>query len=145
MDYEALKKYRNESNPFAKLLGIVLEDISRGCAKATLSVDTKNLSLYGSAHGGCLFTLADLVSGAACSTFGYVAVTATATYNFLRSAELGDVLTGSAVCRKQGRHLCTFYVTVENQNKVLLGTACFTYYLLDKPILIPGSTSSEVS
>lgn len=141
MDYKALKKYRNETNPFAKLLGIVLEDISHGSARAVLTIDPENLSLYGSAHGGCLFTLADLVSGAACSTFGYVAVTATATYNYLRSARLGDVLTGTAVCTKQGRHLSTFDVSIVNQEETLLGTACFTYYLLDNPIDISAYSS----
>lgn len=132
MDFEALKKYRNENNPFAKLLGIVIEELSLGYAKARLTVTEEKTSLYGSAHGGSCFTLADLVSGAACSTYGVIGVTATATYNFLHSAALNDTLTGIAVCRKQGRHLCIYDVTITNQDGRVIGTACFTYYILSK-------------
>ena len=135
MDFEALKRYRNESNPFAKLVGIVIEYLSLGYAKASLTVTEEKLSLYGSVHGGCCFTLADLVSGAACSTYGVIGVTATATYNFLRSAALHDTLTGVAVCRKQGAHLCSYDVTITNQDDKLMGTACFTYYILNKNVI----------
>ena len=70
------------------------------------------------------------------ASHGYLAVTVNANYNFLRSAQLGDVLTAEAQESKHGRTLSFFDVRITNQDGTLLGTGIFTFYRLDRKIEI---------
>ena len=65
-------------------------------------------------------------------------MTVNANYNFLRSAQLGDVLTAEAQESKHGRTLSFFDVRITNQDGTLLGTGIFT-------LLPPGSEDRDLS
>ena len=92
MDYKKLRDTRNSSNPFARRLGIFVEEIGPGYARAVKDITAEDANPVGVAHGGCYFSLADTACGSAMASHGYYAVTVNASYNFLRSAKLGDHL-----------------------------------------------------
>lgn len=92
MDYKKLRDTRNSSNPFAQRLGIFVEEIGPGYARAVKDITAEDANPVGVAHGGCYFSLADTACGSAMASHGYYAVTVNASYNFLRSAKLGDHL-----------------------------------------------------
>lgn len=131
MDYEKLLEYRNTRNLFPIKLGIFAEEIGPGYARVTKTVEKSDLNAGGGAHGGLLFTIADTAAGTAMASYGHFTVTVSATYNYLRGAKEGDILTSEARVIKQGNTLCVLDVTVKNQNDVLIGTSSFTYYMLD--------------
>lgn len=134
MDFQKLIEFRNTHNPFAQKLGIVVEDVGEGTCRAAMPVREDELNPVAAVHGGALFTLADVTTGAAMASHGYFAVTVSANYNYLRSAALGDIVTAEAREVKGGKSLCVFDVTLTDQTGKLLGTGTFTYYRLDKPI-----------
>ena len=70
------------------------------------------------------------------ASHGYYAVTISATYNFMRSAKLGDRLIAEARETKSGRNVSFFDVEVRDQNGTLLGSGSFSYYRLDKEIVL---------
>lgn len=144
MDFEKLKYYRNTCNPYAQKLGIVIEELNTGYARATMRVMDDEVNPFGRAHGGCCFSLADITSGAACFTYGVQSATANASYNYLGAGKGGEILTAEAVTIKRGGHLCFFDVRVTNEEGKLIGTGCFTYYMFDKPLIIdtPPTASS---
>ena len=109
MDYEKLRDTRNSTNPYAKRMGIFVEEIGPGCARAVMDVTPDD---------------------------GYYAVTISATYNFVRSAKLGDRLIAEARETKSGRNVSFFDVEVRDQNGTLLGSGSFSYYRLDKEIVL---------
>lgn len=134
MDYQKLKDSRNSTNPYANRLGIWVEEIREGYARATKTVGPDDLNPVNVPHGGVYFSLADTASGSAMASHGYYAVTVNASYNFLRSGQPGDVLIAVAREVKPGRTLSVFDVQISNQDGVLLGTGTFTFYRLNKQI-----------
>ncbi len=136
LDFEKIMKYRNQRNRFARKLGIVVESISPGAARVTKTIEEDDLNPLGRAHGGVYFTLADSAAGSAMVSRGYTAVTMSASYNFFRSAEAGDVVTAEASEVKTGKTICVYDVRVTDQNGNLLGTGTFTFYQLEEKIEI---------
>ena len=136
MDFEKLRGTRNRANPFAKLLGIYIEEIGPGYARASMEIAAQHFNPVGVAHGGCYFSLADTACGSAMSSHGYLCVTVNSTYNFMRSAKLGDRLVAEARETKSGRTLCFYDVDVRDQNGTLLGNGIFTFYKLDQKITL---------
>lgn len=113
MDYKKLRDTRNSSNPFAQRLGIFVEEIGPGYARAVKDITAEDANPVGVAHGGCYFSLADTACGSAMASHGYYAVTVNASYNFLRSAKLGDHLVAEARETKPGRTLCFYEVEID--------------------------------
>ncbi len=134
MDFEKLAAYRNEHNPFARKLGIHLEEIRQGYARAVKIVEPEEANPAGVTHGGVYFTMADVACGAASSSWGYVTVTLNAQYNFLRSAKVGDRLVAEAREVKHGRTVNVYEARVTDQAGALLGTGTFTFYQMDQRI-----------
>ena len=134
MDYKKLIAYRNTQNPFAQQLGIVVEEIGPGYARAVKTVTEKDLNPTARAHGGLYFTMADVAAGSASAASGWMAVTLNANYNYMRSAVMGDTLTAEAREIKTGRTVCVFDIRITDQNGTLLGTGTFTFYRLDQKI-----------
>lgn len=134
MDFERLKRYRNESNAFARKLGIVVEEISSGYARAVKTVLDDEVNPAQTAHGGVYFTLADVTSGAASSSHGFASATVSADYHYLRSCHAGDTLLAEAREVKSGRTLCVYDVQITDQHGTLVGAGTYTYFILDKPL-----------
>lgn len=134
MDFEKLAAYRNAHNPFARKLGIHLEEIRQGYARAVKTVEPEEANPVGVTHGGVYFTLADVVCGAASSSKGYMTVTVNALYNFLRSAKVGDRLIAEGREIKRGRTVNVYEARITDQEGALLGTGTFTFYQLDQKI-----------
>lgn len=134
MDFEKIIAFRNEHNPYAKRLGILVEELSRGYARVTKTVTEEDLNPLGFAHGGLYFSMADTASGSAMASHGHMAVTVNAAYNYFRSAKVGDTLTAEAREVKSGRTICVYDVRVTDQNGTLLGTGTFTFYQLPQEI-----------
>ena len=60
----------NKDNIYVQNLKIELADMSLGYVKGKMMVTEDVLNPYGSVHGGCLYSLADIVSGIAACTYG---------------------------------------------------------------------------
>lgn len=134
MDLKKLAEFRNAHNPYASLLGIRVEEIGSGTARVTLHLEDKHLNPVGVPHGGVYFSMADTAAGSAMASHGFFAVTVNASYNFLRSAKLGDRLTAEAREVKSGRTISVFEVRITDGAGTLLGSGSFTFYRLDREI-----------
>ena len=134
MDLQKLAEFRNENNPYAALMGIRVEEIGPGTARAVVPLKEKHLNPVGVPHGGVYFSLADTACGSAMASHGYYAVTISTSYEFLRSGRPGDTLTAVATEVKGGRTICVYDVRITDQAGTLLGTGTFTFYKLDRKI-----------
>ena len=103
MDFQKMIQYRNERNLFTKKLGIVLEELGPGYARVTKTVEAEDANPIGVPHGGLYFTMADNACGSAMASHGYAAVTLNASYQFFRSARVGDHLIAEAQEVKYGK------------------------------------------
>ena len=129
VDYKRLIEIRNARNNFTKKLGIRLEALSAGYARAVKIVEEDDLNPLGRTHGG-----ADNAAGSAMSARGYMAVTLNASYSFFRSASVGERLIAEASEVKTGKTICVYDVRVTNQDGDLLGTGTFTFFQLEQKL-----------
>lgn len=134
MDYQKIKDFRNNRSRFAQRLGIVVEQVGSGYARAVKTITEEDLNPLARAHGGVLFAVADTACGSAAASYGYQSVTLNASYSFLWGGSAGDVVTAEAKEIKHGKTVSVYEALVTNQNGRLLGSATMTFYTLDKPL-----------
>ena len=138
MDYKKLAEQRTRSNPFALFVGINITKIEEGYAEVELKLRPEHLNPVGIVHGGCLYTMADVVTGAACASLGTQAVTVSGEYHYLAPAPANmKVATAAAKCIKSGKTICVFDVEVFAEDRTVIGKGTFTVFrLVNKPIVI---------
>lgn len=134
MDYERLRAFRNERNPFPRRLGIYVEELRPGYARAVKTVTEEDLNPIQVTHGGVYYTLADTACGSVMAAYGTMAVTINSAFSFLKSAPAGERLTAEARELPGGRSVCVLEVRVTGGEGELFATGTFTFRRLDKPI-----------
>ena len=96
-------------------MGMELLLCAPGRARMRMQVREFHLNGHGICHGGFIFTLADSTFAFACNSHNNNAVAASASIEFLKPAQLGDVLTSTGVEQVLiGRH-GVYDMTVRNQ------------------------------
>ena len=86
-------------DPYAEFLGARVEAVEPGYSRVTLTVDDHMLNFHGVAHGGLIFSLADVAFAAASNARGQTAVALQVSVSFMRAARAGDHLV--AECRER--------------------------------------------
>src|SRR4051795_493729 len=85
------------ADPLAVHLGIELQEIRPGYARATMTVGPQHLNAVGTAHGGATMALLDVVHGAVSNSQGTVAVAQDVHTEFLSAGRSGDQLVAEGV------------------------------------------------
>jgi acyl-CoA thioesterase len=80
------------ADPLAAHLGITLEEIRPGYARASMAVRETTLNAVGTAHGGATMALIDVVHAAVSNSHGTVAVAQSVHTEFLTAGRPGDTL-----------------------------------------------------
>ena len=81
---------RLAADPLAGHLGITLEQVRPGYARAAMTVDDRLLNAVGTAHGGATMALLDVVHAAVSNSHGTVAVAQDVHTEFLAPGRPGD-------------------------------------------------------
>ena len=81
---------------FAKLVGMKLLEVQSGFARATLEITEHIVNVHQMAHGGAIFSLADLACESAGNSFGEPAIALQTNIHFLAAGKCGDLLTATA-------------------------------------------------
>ena len=101
-------------------MGMQLVFCKPGQAQMTMQVTKAHLNGHQICHGGFIFTLADSTFAFACNSHNKVAVAAFASIDFLKPAQLHDVLTCDGPERVlSGRH-GIYDMTVRNQHNEVI-------------------------
>lgn len=99
-----------------RALGVKLEEIRLGFARASMRVTKSMVNGQNVCHGGLIFMLADSAFGVAANTHNQRALAASCSIDFLSPAYLDDELTAvAAEVERKGRH-GVYDVRVANQN-----------------------------
>lgn len=135
MNYEKLIQMRDRQNPFSVFLGIKTTKIENGYAEVELKLKPEYLNPTKVVHGGCLYTLGDVASGAAAASFGTKAVTISGEYHYLAAAKNTEKIKACAKCIKPGKTLVFFDVELTDDHGNLIGKGMFVYYRLLEEII----------
>ncbi len=133
LTYDEIRELCNTTNPFANNLGIEVKEIKEGYSRVEVPVHDGLLNLAGSVHGGMLFTLCDVASGAAASSYQNKATTVDSSFHFLRPALNCKKLCAIAKEVKHGKRIMVFDVEVFNEDEKLLCKGIYTMMQLKFP------------
>ncbi|MEZ4526779.1 MAG: hotdog fold thioesterase [Desulfobacterales bacterium] len=104
---------------FARHTGIELLEISPGRAKARMEIREDHKNGMGVAHGGAIFTLADLVFAAASNSHGIPALAVNVSISYLKKVSDG-ILTAEAAEISLNPKLASYTVEVRDENRELV-------------------------
>ena len=119
-----------------RALDIAVEVNVVGQAEARMEVRAEMLNGHDVCHGGYLFTLADTAFAYACNSQNQITVAAGASIEFLRPAQLGDIVVATAVERHRGGRTGTYDVQVCNQKGVDVALFRGRSYSTRKPLIV---------
>jgi acyl-CoA thioesterase len=107
---------------FAKLAGTNLLELQPGFARAALKVTDNTVNVHDMAHGGAIFTLADLACEAASNSYGATAIAVQTNIHFLAAGRCGDLLTATAKMTSRVESFGVIDFEITNQSGQLLST-----------------------
>jgi acyl-CoA thioesterase len=116
-----------ERDAYASHLGIELETVEVGYARARLQVEPVHANMYGMVHGGAIFSLADFVFQAASNSHGVLAVSVQANITYLQAPQT-KILYAEASEVSRTRRLATYSIRVTEEGDRLVAMFQGTVY-----------------
>ena len=129
------------ADPFAILLGITIDSIKPGYARASMSITHDMLNAATTAHGGAMMALIDVVHAAVSNSHGTLAVAQHVHTEFLNAGSVGDVLTCEGVELSLTKRTAVFRIDVWAESREgraerqLVSTALARVFRIGKPWL----------
>ncbi len=120
----------NHSSDFLSFQGIQLLEAENGSSLVTMDVNKSISNIYGTVHGGALFSLADTAAGSACYSRGRKCVTLNSTIHFIRPG-ISGILTARGKEIHRGNKTGLYEVTITNEKEEPVCSASFTFFLID--------------
>lgn len=106
--------YNND--PFSKLLGMELIEITEGFCKLQMKVSKEMLNGFSIAHGGITYSLADSALAFASNSRGIQSVSIETSINHLSKVVEGDILTAITEEKNLTGRTELYIVNITNQN-----------------------------
>lgn len=124
-------------NPFMQELNMKILEIERGYVKGRLQVTDKVLNPYGSVHGGCLYSLADITAGLAACTYGVYSSTIDGTMEYILPAIDTRYIICEAKEIRQGMHVSQYEAFLYDDKEQLVDKAVFSFYMMNRAVVVP--------
>ena len=121
------------ADPLAAHLGIELEQVRPGYARAGMTVGPAQLNAAGSAHGGATMALIDVVHAAVSNSHGTLAVAQDVHTEFLAAGRLGDRLTAEGVELHRSGRTAVYRIDARAGDGRLVATALARVFRLGTP------------
>ena len=116
----------------AGLLGITVESFDEnGKGTVSMPLDERHHNVLGNAHGGAIFTLADMAFAAGCRGAGILCVSAQCSISYLLPGECGP-LRARACPVKLGSTLAVFDIQVYDAAGRTIARAVMTGYIIKR-------------
>jgi acyl-CoA thioesterase len=121
-----------ERDAFARLLGIRIVEASPGYAKTAMDLTDDLKNGAGIAHGGAVFSLADLALAIASNSHGKLCLAISSTITYVRPGA-GATLYAEAQEVSLGGKMGTYAITITNDDGVTVAACQGTVYRKDVP------------
>ena len=129
---------RSKEEPFGRLLGMEVVEVSSGNAVVQMSVKPELTNIFGATHGGALFSLIDEAFQLACNTHGVLSVALNVSITYAAAPEPGILLEAKASeihrTNRTASYSCEVY---QKKDSKLIATAQALAYRTSKQIETP--------
>jgi acyl-CoA thioesterase len=115
-------------DPWAKYLGIELEEVSESYARCSITVGPENINAVERAHGAFIYALVDQAFAVACNSNGNRAVALNVSINYISSAAQGERITAEAKPVSISRKISVWSIQVRGESGGLVAAAQCTAY-----------------
>ena len=126
-----------EKDAFAKVYGIVLDDLTETTIRMHMQLRADMLNLFQRPHGGAIYALADAAFSVLANNSNNISVALDCSISYHNSPEPDALLTveGETLSSTRGTGVYLFKVfTPQNNTKKLIATMKATVYRTGKPI-----------
>src|SRR3954447_18264695 len=124
---------RLAADPLAGHLGISLEQVRPGYARASMTVGPRLLNAVGMAHGGATMALLDVVHAAVSNSHGTVAIAQDAHTEFLAAGAEGERLVAEGFELHRSNRTAVYRIDARAQDGRLVATALARVFRTDRP------------
>ncbi|HLM04921.1 MAG TPA: hotdog fold thioesterase [Blastococcus sp.] len=124
---------RLAADPLAAHLGITLDQVRPGYARASMTVAPTHLNAVGMAHGGATMALLDVVHAAVSNSHGTVAIAQDVHTEFLAAGKPGDRLEAEGVELHRSSRTAVYRIEARAQDGRLVATALARVFRTDRP------------
>ena len=129
-----ISSHIDESDGFAKNLGLKLEHFEPGRARVSFALDERHKNGVGLAHGGALFAAADLAFAAASNACqGGAMLNVCSSITYLKAGKVGPIV-AEAEEERSGKTLGTYNIRITDGEGELIAvcriTGCRTDHLV---------------
>ena len=119
------KKVQEE--PLARLLNIRLKDVDDGYARCEMEFTDSMENLYGSAHGGAMFSLIDEAFEISSNSHENVAVALNMNVTYMKPPKKGSTLTAESGEINRTRRTASYYITVKDDTNLIAVCQALVY------------------
>ncbi|MDR1857382.1 MAG: PaaI family thioesterase [Desulfovibrio sp.] len=131
-----MKNYVSDHDKLVRLMGMTIESVTTESARVTMPLLEQHRNGMGMAHGGTIFSLADVAFGAAANAETSTAVVSlNTTIQYLRAGQSSPLVAVSHLIRG-GSHIVTYDVEVFDGSGALIAKCLCTGYHTNFPL--PG-------
>lgn len=121
-------------NSYMQELKIEILEIERGYVKSRMRVTDRVLNPYGSVHGGCLYSLADITAGLAACTYGVYSSTINGNMEYVIPAIDTEYILCEAKEIRQGMHVSQYETFLYDDKGELVDKADFSFYMMNRAV-----------
>ena len=125
---------RAKAQKIAERLGIVLEEVGPGYARATMVCREDMSNIMGMIHGTALFALMDEVFQAAVNSHGTIAVALNMSLTFHQAPKFGEILTATGREIHTSRRLATCLIEATDASGALVASCQALAYRKNQPL-----------
>lgn len=130
---EAIRRWFDRE-PFAKMMGMRLEEIGQGYALVELKLAEQMMNIFGTTHGGAVFSLIDGAFEVAANSYGTVAVALNVNVSYINPSAFGDTLRAEAREVSRSRRISTYLIQVKNDKGELIASCQAMAYRKKDPL-----------
>ena len=124
---------RLAADPLAVRLGIDLEQVRPGYARASMTVGPDLLNAFGLAHGGATMALLDVVHAAVSNSHGTLAIAQDVHTEFLAAGRPGDRLVAEGLEVHRSTRTAVYRIEASAQDGRLVATALARVFRTGRP------------
>ena len=117
-----------KKNTFISYFDLEIVELGPDKTVGRIPFAEKLLNPYGTAHGGCLYAIADTVGGTLANMNGRLVTTVNGSMNYLEPACDTEYIYCEAKLVRCGKHLITVDIVLHGDDGKVFDTAAFTYF-----------------